>query len=119
MPDIDFEDLQNQADLYEKGRMLSTVVRTPVWELIIQILKDYKDGAENQCLDLPPGDTTVPCAHAAASALRDQFIKFQQDVERAVEAAAKPSPELRAYLTGALAAADVGKAMGMNSKPSR
>ena len=118
MPDYDFNDLEAQLDVYEKGLMLAPVVKTPVWELIVQTLTDYKDKAVQQLVDLPPGDSTVPCAHAAASALDDQLAKFQQDVNSAVEAAANPSDELRDYLSGALKQSDVGRAMGMN-KPSR
>ena len=113
MPDLNFEEIQEELDLYEKGMMLRTVVKTPVWEIIVQVLSDYKDNAVQQLVNLPPGDPTVPCAHAAASALDDQLAKFQQDVSAAIESATNPSPELRAYLSGATEALDVQKAMGM------
>ena len=108
---LDFSNIENDLALYEKGRDLRIVTTHPGWPTVLQALTDYRDKAIQSLVNLPPGDPTVPTVHAAASALDDQLAKFQQDIERAVEAAAHPSEEVTAYLTGAYKASDVKAAM--------
>jgi hypothetical protein len=43
--------------------------------------------------------------------LDDQFVKFQQDINSAIEAANHPSEEVAAWLSGAYKAADVAQLM--------
>lgn len=104
-------ELEAQLDLYEKGRALRIVTTHPGWETVIQVLRDYRDKAVQALVDLPPGDPTVPTVHAAASALDDQFVKFQQDINSAIEAANHPSEEVVSWLSGAYKAADVAQLM--------
>ena len=106
---VEFETIERELELYDKGRMLRPLVISPAWEVIIQVLKDYKDAADDDLTDLAPGDPTVPYAHAAASALKDQFKKFQQDITNAVDFAANPSQDLIEYLNGARVSMDVLK----------
>jgi hypothetical protein len=107
----ELSELEAQISLYEKGRALRIVTTHPGWETVIQVLRDYRDKAVQALVDLPPGDPTVPTVHAAASALDDQFVKFQQDISAAIEAAANPSEEVVAWLSGAYKAADVAQIM--------
>jgi hypothetical protein len=111
-PDADFSNIEGELELYNKGRELRTVVNHPGWNTVIQTLQDYRDKAVQTLVDLPPGDPTVPTVHAAASALDDQFVKFQQDIEKAIEFAANPSEEVTLWLKGAYKAADVKAAIG-------
>jgi hypothetical protein len=104
-------EIEAQLGLYEKGRALRIVTTHPGWETVIQVLRDYRDKAVQALVDLPPGDPTVPTVHAAASALDDQFVKFQQDINSAIEAANHPSEEVAAWLSGAYKAADVAQLM--------
>jgi hypothetical protein len=107
-----YDEIQGQLDLYERGRMLKNVVGTPVWSLLLEILQSYRDKANEELLNLAPGDETVVTAHAAASALNDGFRKFQQDINAAVEFAANPSPEVTDYLSGVIT---TGMKMGQSS----
>ena len=113
-PGLNLVDIQEELDLYEKGRMLRTIVSTPAWKLVIQALEDYRDKADQDLRDLPPGDPTVPTAHAAVSALDSVVAHFQQDINHAVDFAAKPSQEVSNYLKGAGRVLDVSKATGMS-----
>ena len=106
---IDPRAMENDLIVYERGRQLRSVVNSPVWEIVIDTLRAYKDQAEDECFALSPGDQRVLTAHAAASALRDQFVKFQQDINNAVEFAANPPEEFALWLSGAIDAADVMK----------
>ena len=95
---VQFEDIEGDLDLYEKGRLLRPVYKTPAWEIIMGVFEDQAARANDELLDLPPGDPYVPTAHAAASALRDRVIKAKQDFEAAVQAAANPTQEVASYL---------------------
>jgi len=106
-----YEDIEAELDLYEKGRKLLRVTQSDAWEIIVETLKDYRDKTVQDLINLDPGDPSVPAAHAAASALDQLFYNFQQDVQKCVTVAAKPSQELSLYLSGALNALDVAKAM--------
>ena len=107
----DFSNIENDLELYDKGRQLRIVTTHPGWPTVIQVLKDYRDKAVQALIDLPPGDPSVPTVHAAASALDDQFVKFQQDIQHAIDAAENPSQEVVQYLSGVYKAADVKKKM--------
>ena len=104
---LDPASMENELLLYERGRQLRPLIGSPAWEIAIDTLRAYKDDAVEALLNLAPGDPTVPTAHAAAAALADQFVKFQQDINLAVEFAAKPPEEFRSFLSGAIQAADV------------
>ena len=67
-PEQDAIQLENQLDLYEKGRKLRKFVLDPDWEIVIQVLQDYRDKYRDALVALAPGDPQVPLAHAAASA---------------------------------------------------
>lgn len=105
--------MEQELLLYDRGRHLRQVVGSPSWEIILDTLKAYKDEAVEGLLSLSPGDPTVPTAHAAASALVDQFVKFQQDTNRALEFAANPPEEFTAWLMGVAEASDVMKQQGV------
>jgi len=106
-----YEGLDNDLDLYERGRMLRSVVNTPTWEIIIDTLKAYKEAARDELMHILPGDEVVPTAHAAAYAVEDLFYKFQQDVNKAIEFANNPSEEFMQHLSGVREASDVAKQM--------
>lgn len=104
--------LMSELDLYEKGKRLHRVVNSPDWELIVQILEDYRDKAVADLVHLLPGDPHVVCSHAAASCATQIVENFQNDVNSAVQSATKPSQELIKYLNGVREASDVSRAMG-------
>lgn len=112
---MDQEQLEQDIEVYERGRLLRSIVITPAWDVIIDTLRTYKDVAVSDLLSLAPGDVTVPTAHAAAAALTEQFDKFQQDIKNAVDFAAQPSDELRNYLISARDRLDVLKMQGQEN----
>jgi hypothetical protein len=99
-PEQDLAQIENQLDLYEKGRKLRKFVLDPDWDIVMQILQDYRDKARDQLIALPPGDPNVSQAHAAASATNDVFTLFQQDIKAAVDFANRPPEELRNHIFG-------------------
>lgn len=115
---MDQEELDRELAVYEKGRQLRAIVNTPAWEIVIDTLKAYRDEATERLLGLAPGDPVVPTAHAAASALVDQFSKFEQDIKNAVDFAAKPPEDFTDYLLEVRDKSDVLKAMELTNTPS-
>lgn len=106
------DQIENDLNTYERGRQLRPLVNSPLWEILVDSLESYRDNANQELVNLAPGDPTVPTVHAAVSAIYDLVAKFQQDVHAAVNFANNPSEELRKYLTGTRDANDVAKAMG-------
>lgn len=94
-PEQDAIQLENNLDLYEKGRRLRKFVLDPDWELVVQVLKDYRDKYRDALVALAPGDKQVPLAHAAASASNDIFEYFNKSINDAVDFANKPPEELK------------------------
>ena len=107
----DYSQVEHELEIYERGRTLRPVVGSEAWQILLETLKSYKDKAEDELFALPPGDPSVPTAHAAASALRQQYYFFQDDIQKAVDFAAKPSAELTDYLNGVIQQTDVLRAM--------
>ena len=87
------------------------LVHSPEWEIVVQVLQDYRDKARDALIHLPPGDPNAMLAHAAASATNDVFERFQEDIKNAVYAAEHPSDELRDYIFGVRKDMDVKSAM--------
>ena len=54
-PEQDAIQLENQLDLYEKGRKLRKFVLDPDWEIVIQVLQDYRDKYRDALVSLLPG----------------------------------------------------------------
>lgn len=113
MNEILFEEIKEDLELYEMGRALRVVYKTPAWNLVMGVFEDYRDRANDELTDLPPGDPRVVAAHAAVSALKDTVRKAQQDFEAAIEMANNPPQEITDYLNGVLEVLDVAKAQGM------
>ena len=99
-PEQDLIQLENQLDLYDKGRKLRKFVLDPDWEIVVQVLKDYRDKYRDALVALAPGDEQVPLAHAAASASNDIFDYFQKSINDAVDFANQPPNELRDHIHG-------------------
>lgn len=88
-PEEEFEVQQ-----WQNGRELQQLVQQPGWEIIVNMLKAYSDGAAERLLGTDPGDVDeVRAAHAAAFAAYRIFNLFKQDVERAIEAS-KTVPDI-------------------------
>jgi hypothetical protein len=113
VPPDDYSQTEKDVELYEKGRALRPVVGTEAWNILLDTLKAYKDKTEEELWALPIGDPNIPTAFAAASALRQQFTFFQEDVQRAVNFAANPTQEVTDYIYGVLRQSDVMRAMGV------
>lgn len=113
MNEIQFEEIKEDLELYEMGRALRVVYKTPAWDLVMGVFEDYRDRANDELTDLPPGDLRVVAAHAAVSALKDTVRKAQQDFEAAVTMANNPPQEITDYLTGVVRQMDVAAATGM------
>ncbi len=99
-PEQDLIQIENQLDLYDKGRKLRKFVLDPDWEIVVQVLKDYRDKYRDALVALAPGDEQVPLAHAAASASNDLFEYFQQSINAAVDFANQPPDELKNHIYG-------------------
>lgn len=97
-PEQDAIQLENQLDLYEKGRKLRKFVLDPDWEIVIQVLQDYRDKYRDALVSLAPGDPQVPLAHAAASASNDIFEYFTKSINDAVDFSNKPPGELKSAI---------------------
>lgn len=107
---VQFEEIENDLRVYDLGRKLQRM-SPDLWEIILDTFASIRDTAQDDVFALPPGDPTVPTAHAAASALTQAYRSFKKGIEDAIEFAAKPSEELRAYLKQAVEAADVVRQM--------
>ncbi len=105
------ENIEREVAAYEKGRQLRTIMNSPGWEVLLDTLKAYRDEAADRLLDMDPGDPNVLTAHAAASALRQQFAFLQADLDNAVKVASSPSPELTQYLVEYRDSLDILKQM--------
>ena len=92
--------LETQLDLYEKGRKLRKFVLDPDWEIVIQVLQDYRDKYRDALVSLAPGDPQVPLAHAAASASNDIFEYFTKSINNAVDFSNEPPKELKGAIHG-------------------
>jgi hypothetical protein len=112
-PEQDYDELDRQLDLYEKGRRLRTLTNSPDWELVTQTLQDYRDKYRDALIALPPGDPQVPLAHAAASSSNDIYTYFLQDINLAVEFATHPPDAVVDSIRGIRRASDVQRAMGV------
>ena len=99
-PEQDAIQLETQLDLYEKGRKLRKFVLDPDWEIVIQVLQDYRDKYRDALVALAPGDPQVPLAHAAASASNDIFSYFTKSINDAVDFSNKPPEELKGAIHG-------------------
>ena len=73
-----------EITMWDRGRTLAQVINTEAWEILLDTIKSYVDGATEALLRLSPGDANVKEAHAVAFALSDFYQKFQQDVNQAV-----------------------------------
>lgn len=73
-----------EVELWERGRTLAQVINTEAYKILVDTLKEYADKAVGALLQIPPGSESVPEAHAAAYALTDLCVKFQEDVRNAV-----------------------------------
>lgn len=112
--DAELEAVEQELDLYEKGRILKAV-SPDAWGIIFDTIREYAEAATRDLKKLTPGDPAVPAAHAAWYALQDFAEKFPQDIQSAANAAANPSPQLRKYVNGVRESLDVLK-MQMESK---
>jgi hypothetical protein len=110
---IDTDQVLIEYEQYEKGRKLRSLVGQPGWETVLQVLRDYRDKAKDDLIDLQPGDPTVPTAHAAASAVSQVVNYFEQDINNAIEIASHPSPELVEFITQTRDNLDVLKHQGV------
>ena len=99
-PEQDAIQLETQLDLYEKGRKLRKFVLDPDWEIVIQVLQDYRDKYRDALVALAPGDPQVPLAHAAASASNDIFSYFTKSINDAVDFSNEPPKELKGAIHG-------------------
>ena len=111
-PEEDLNELDGQLDQYEKGRKLRKFVQDPDWELVVQVLRDYYENANDALNDLPPGHPRVMEAHAASSATKQVYVRFQEDINSAVNFANNPPEELKNRIFGIRKSLDVASAMG-------
>jgi len=77
--------------LWDKGRTLAPHIQTESWQIILDSIKSYVDDAAEALVIMSPGSTTLKEAHAVAYALKSFYIKFQEDIFRAVNA---PTPSV-------------------------
>lgn len=75
-----------EIEQWKRGRQLQGIVHTEGWSILKDTLKRYADSAVDSLLRLAPGDPTVPTAHAAASALTQQYRIFMEDIDSAIAA---------------------------------
>jgi len=77
--------------LWDRGRTLAPQVQTESWQIILDSIKSYVDDAAEALVFMSPGSTTLKEAHAVAYALKTFYIKFQEDIFRAINA---PTPQV-------------------------
>lgn len=78
------EEELSDIELWQRGRVLSGIVNTEAWEMLLAALQSYVEQADYDLRRLPPGDPGVVTAHAALSALDQGFRLFKEDIESAV-----------------------------------
>jgi hypothetical protein len=84
-----------EVQLWDRGRTLSQIVHTDSWAILLDTIKSYVDGASESLIRMSPGSEHVKEAHAVAFALSDFYLKFQEDINNAIEASTKTPPILR------------------------
>jgi hypothetical protein len=94
--EFETESLAEELAIYQRGQQLARIVRDPAWQIVVDTIQSYADNADADLRRLPPGDSTVPTAHAVVFALDDLAKKFNFDVQNAVNL--QPSDELKAYI---------------------
>ena len=80
------EDQLYEIEQWKRGRQLAAIVHTEGWAILKDTLRQYAESANDALLRLAPGDPTVLTAHAAASALAQQYKLFMEDIDSAIAA---------------------------------
>ena len=109
------EQMEDELDFYERGRLLKTTVNTPGWKEVLAAVKSYVDDMEDQLRSMPVGDPNIIPAHAGVHVMSEFYRKFQEDINRAVQVAESPTPELLEYLSQARRKFDVKAVMEANN----
>jgi hypothetical protein len=89
-----------EIEQWKRGQKLRGVVNSEEWQILLDTLQRYADSSVETLLGLPPGDPSVPTAHAAASALVQQRRLFEEDVNAAVQASYEMPEALKSTLRG-------------------
>jgi hypothetical protein len=108
---IDYDQIEPELNLYERGRMLRTTINTPGWETVLETIHSYVEDIDRQMRAIPVGDPSVVPSHAALFALDKFETYFKQDISNAIEVSENPSEDLQHYLIESKDRFDVRKAM--------
>lgn len=81
------EEEQFQIDQWQNGQSLADMIQHPGWEVIVNMLKSYRDEALFRLAATDPGNIDeVRTNHAVFYSAERILNNFQQDVNRAIEA---------------------------------
>lgn len=98
MDEIDFEQGQQELELYEFGRKMRPIVQSHAWSDLIAYIKEYVEKIDRLYRSLSLADPQVPYVHAGLRFLDEFAGKFQEDLEAAVKAADSPSENLTNFI---------------------
>jgi hypothetical protein len=84
-----------EIEQWDRGRVLSQIVHTESWSILLDTIKSYVDDASEALLRLSPGDPNVKEAHAVAYALTDFYEKFQEDINAAIRSSTQTPGALK------------------------
>ena len=115
---VDYDQIEDELDLYERGRLLKTTIHTVGWPEVLEVVKSYLDDMDAQLKAIPVGDPSIIAAHAGVHVMSKFYQFFQEDIDNAIKMADNPSPELLEYIASARRKFDV-KAMMEAQTPSR
>lgn len=92
---------RDEIVLWEKGRSLAHQVNAPGWDVVLEMLQSY---ATNEIETLartdPSNRDAVLAAHAIFYAANGIFVRFKEDVFRAIEASRKTPESLKQGFRG-------------------
>lgn len=109
--EIPVEQLEQDLELLEKGRLLLPWVKSPAWEIVKDTIRAQVDDVDEQLRGIEPGNPRVPQVHAALYALSQFSDTLIRGIEDAAMFAQNPSPEVKEYVHQVMTASDVKRAM--------
>ena len=87
---------KNEIVLWEKGRALAHQINAPGWDVVLEMLQSY---ATNEIATLARTDPSkkeeVLAAHAVFFAANGIFVRFQEDVQAAIDASRRTPEALK------------------------
>jgi hypothetical protein len=106
-----YPNLDQDIATYEFGSKARSIVVSPTWPYLLEVIDSYVQDMDDQVRNLIPGDPSVVASQAALYALHQFAAKFKIDLENAVDFAANPPEDFMRALVEVRDASDVSKSM--------